>query len=165
MKPSSLFLRGIALSVAIVVIDQLVKHWCVGLVLDAGGPIEITPFFNLVLVWNKGISFGMLAGHDAWLALVIFTGLMTMGLLVWMWRNADRWIGYALALAIGGAIGNLIDRFLHGAVADFLDFHLYGTHWPAFNIADSAIVTGVCIIALHSFLKPSHSRKESHAHE
>lgn len=164
-KLPDLFSRGLLVSLTVMLFDQLVKWMCVALVQQAGGRIEVAPFFNLVMVWNKGVSFGMLAGHDAWLALVIFTFGMLVFLSLWLWRNAEPLVALALGLAIGGASGNLIDRFHYGAVADFFDFHLYGNHWPAFNIADSAIVLGVIIIAGHSLLGAPGSRKEDNAHE
>lgn len=157
-----MFWRALGLAVIIILLDQLTKRIFVEMVIAHGQPIEITPFFNLVLVWNRGVSFGMLAGHDAWLALVLFTCAMTCFLLIWCWRTREKWVNIALGLAIGGAIGNLIDRFRHGAVADFLDFHLYEMHWPAFNVADSAIVIGVCIIALTSLRCAPKTGKEPH---
>lgn len=154
------FVKGICIALAVMVADQAVKYWIIGLLADAQGTITLTPFFNLVMVWNKGISFGMLSGHDAWLGLVIFTIGMIIALLTWLWRNPEKPYIYALGLVIGGAAGNLIDRLKHGAVADFFDFHLYGYHWPAFNIADSAIVIGVIIIGFFSFFGKSSQQEK-----
>lgn len=157
------FIVGICIALAVMIADQAVKLWIIGLLREVeGAPITLTSFFNLVMVWNKGISFGMLSGHDAWLGLVIFTIVMILALLVWLWRTPEKPYVYALGLVIGGAAGNLIDRFRHGAVADFFDFHLYGYHWPAFNIADSAIVIGVIIIGFFSFFGKS-SQQEKQA--
>ncbi len=111
-------------------------------------PIEVTAFFNLVMVWNTGVSFGMFADSVSWMPWVLIGVALVIaaGLSVWLWRCADRFIGLALGLVIGGAIGNVIDRARFGAVADFFDFHVAGLHWPAFNIADSAICIGVALL-------------------
>lgn len=115
--------------------------------------IEVTGFFNLVMVWNTGVSFGLFSGIDARWLLIVVSLAIAVALAIWMWRADNHWLVLALALVIGGAIGNVIDRFWHGAVVDFLDFHLYGWHWPAFNIADSAICIGVGVLLLDS-LRP-----------
>ena len=115
--------------------------------------MELTRFFTLVMVWNRGVSFGFLGGSDLgpWpfvaLALAIVAGLG-----VWLWRLRAGPLAAAIGAVIGGAIANVIDRIHYGAVADFFDFHVAGYHWPAFNIADSAIVVGVGVIVLDAFL-------------
>lgn len=113
-----------------------------------GGSIEVLPVFNLVSVRNEGVSFGMLGGMAPWWALVVLAlGIMT-ALTVWLWRTQSRFLGAALGLLIGGALGNGLDRLRHGAVTDFLDFHLQGYHWPAFNLADVAVFCGAVILVL-----------------
>ncbi len=110
---------------------------------------EITSFFNLVTVYNYGISFGMLNDleYGRWiLALVAVT--VTVALLIWLIKSNDRYLSVALSLIIGGAIGNIVDRVRYGAVADFLDFHINNYHWPAFNIADSAVFVGTALICI-----------------
>lgn len=115
-----------------------------------GGRIEVTSFFNLVLVWNPGVSFGMLDGlGDANPGLLIGLTLAIAALLaVWLWRERRPLARTALVLVLAGALGNLIDRVRFGAVVDFLDFHWAGYHWPAFNVADSAIVIGAGLLLL-----------------
>ncbi|OEJ67560.1 signal peptidase II [Magnetovibrio blakemorei] len=137
--------QGWGLAVLILIADQVSKWWVLGLFSDAGTSyFELTPFFNLVLAWNEGISFGMFgdAGVYGPRILIGLTLLIALGLSVWMMRVETRWSAASLGLIIGGAIGNVIDRFRFGAVTDFLDVHVLGYHWPAFNVADSAIVIG-----------------------
>ncbi|MFO1243436.1 MAG: signal peptidase II [Rickettsiales bacterium] len=152
------FIMGTGLSAIIIAADQLVKHWLV--VLMQSHPHEalaITPFFNLVMVWNRGISFGMFAGDDARHILIGMTSVIVVALCLWLWRATEKHIWVPLGLIIGGATGNVIDRVRWGAVADFFDFHLAERHWPAFNVADSAIVVGVILLLWMSFFskKPS----------
>ena len=113
--------------------------------------IEVLPFFNLVLTFNRGVTFGLLAtDHPAgrWL-LTLLAVAVVLGLGAWLVRARDRMQASALGLIIGGAIGNVVDRLRQGAVTDFLDFHVQGYHWPAFNLADSAIVIGVLLLIAH----------------
>lgn len=144
---------GYALLVAVVVliVDQLSKWVLFDMVGIAGRTaIEVTSFFNLVMVWNPGISFGMLADYNQPLLLIIMTLVITAFLLAWLVRTPYAMVAYALGAVIGGAAGNCVDRLRFGAVADFFDFHLMGYHWPAFNIADSAIFIGVVVLCIHS---------------
>ncbi len=110
--------------------------------------IEILPFFNLVTVWNRGVSFGIFSSDSAlvpWLLSAF--ALAVCGFLMAYLARARRWLlVVAIGGVIGGAVGNIIDRVRFGAVADFLDFHAFGLHWPAFNVADSAIVVGVALM-------------------
>ena len=133
-----------------VFLDQLTKWWILTGVMTPPQNIPVTGFFNLVLVYNRGVSFGFLGGAPSWAtaALIIFALLLSVALCIWMWRADSLLLGTALGFVVGGAIGNVIDRFLHGAVVDFLDFHAAGYHWPAFNVADSAIVMGVAILLI-----------------
>ncbi|MBN8531166.1 MAG: lipoprotein signal peptidase [Alphaproteobacteria bacterium] len=152
--PSKLRLLGIGVATAVFAMDQISKL----LVLHDSSipeqPLEITYFFNLVLVWNRGVSFGLFA-HNAeaarWMLVAVGLGLSAM-VAVWLWRSAARLTSVATGLVLGGALGNILDRLLYGAVVDFLDFHLDAWHWPAFNIADSAICVGVCLLIIESFL-------------
>ncbi|MFC7693690.1 signal peptidase II [Paeniroseomonas aquatica] len=115
------------------------------------------PFLDLVLVHNRGVTFGLLASdHPAgrWL-LILLTGTITVALLVWLRRAQNRTQAAALGLIIGGALGNLMDRLRHGAVTDFLDFHAQGYHWPAFNLADSGIVLGVALLLIAELRAPT----------
>lgn len=115
--------------------------------------IEILPFFNIVMVWNQGVSFGMFSNDSAYGPLIL-SGLalvIAAVFLVWLFRSQSKLQCAAIALVISGAVGNVIDRVRFGAVIDFLDVHVAGFHWPAFNIADSAICIGVFLLIVHSF--------------
>ena len=158
LTPRKAVTLGLAVSAVILVLDLISKWWIVNQVMNPPRAIEITPFFNLVMVWNSGITFGMF-GNTAW-GRWAFAGLALaiVGVLVsWLLRADHRSTALALGLVIGGAIGNVIDRVRWGAVADFLDFHVAGWHWPAFNVADSAIVIGVFVLLLEALF----SRKET----
>ena len=115
--------------------------------------IEILPFFNIVMVWNKGVSFGLFndAGDYGPLALMVLSIFIIGFFLVWMLRTDSKLYLIATPLIIGGALGNVLDRARFGAVVDFLDVHAFGFHWPAFNISDSAIVIGVFLLMAYSF--------------
>lgn len=112
--------------------------------------IEVFPFFNIVMVWNQGISFGMLSGGAAANFLIAMPLVITAFFIVWLFRSTSWFQGAAIALVIGGAIGNVIDRIRFGAVIDFLDFHIRDIHYPAFNIADSCVVIGIGLLIFHS---------------
>ncbi len=145
--------RGLAVAVAILLADQASKFWLIGLLgADGGRSFRLGPVFNLVMVWNPGVSFGLFASESTvmrWI-LVAVSVAVAAGLAVWLVRGVNRWLAIALGLVIGGALGNAIDRVVHGRVADFFDFHVGAWHWPAFNLADSAIVVGVVMLMLDS---------------
>lgn len=143
---------GLMAALAVVVVDQATKVWVAG-VLPLGTFTPVTGFFNLVHTLNPGISFSLFQ-NDGW-GRWVFSGLavvVTTVLLVWLWRVSSRWVAVALGCIIGGAVGNTIDRLRIGAVIDFLDFHVAGFHWPAFNAADSAIVVGAAMILAEGLL-------------
>ena len=124
-------------------------------------PIEVTSFFNLAPVWNPGISFGMFASHNQPLALIALALAIIAVLLVWLARADSRFLANTLGVVIGGAAGNVIDRARFGKVFDFLDFHIYGLHWPAFNVADSSIFIGVVLLCIHGmFFEKRHTSRE-----
>ena len=154
MTFSSYFRNGMAVSAVVLAIDQITKWWIVFTVMQPPRVIEVTPFFNLVMGWNFGVSFGMfdsVPGLAAWLlptAVIAITAV----LVVWLYRVDRLRPAVGLGLIIGGALGNLIDRLRFGAVADFLDFYAWGYHWPAFNAADSAITVGAVALILDSLL-------------
>jgi signal peptidase II len=145
--------QGLAIAGLVVVLDQLTK-WAILTWLERA--IALTPFFNLVLVWNRGVSFGMFDSASR-LGPWVLSGLalaVVVLLLGWL-RRADHPLTAAgLGLIIGGAIGNVIDRVRFGAVIDFLDFHALGWHWPAFNVADSAICVGALLLLVDGLLMP-----------
>ncbi|MBB4286272.1 signal peptidase II [Roseospira goensis] len=140
--------NGLGLAVVVLVLDQITKYAVfVGLQPPFGG-LPVTGFFNIVTVWNRGVSFGLFASGSPWTP-VLLTGLAlaVSALLAWWLRRADsRLLVVALGLVIGGALGNAIDRALYGAVMDFLDVHWAGYHWPAFNVADAAISVGAALL-------------------
>lgn len=144
---------ALAISLVVLVLDQVTKAVVLATI-EERTPIEVTSFFNLVLVWNTGISFGMLAGlgdHSSWV-LVGLSVVIGVVVAVWFAREERGIARLALALVLSGAIGNVIDRVRFGAVVDFLDFHLASYHWPAFNVADSAIVVGAALLILDGLL-------------
>ena len=145
-----MFRFGILVAVAVLLLDQLTKWVILEHVMDPPRVVEVTGFFNLVLVGNRGVSFGMFSSDSAWSQPLLagFALCVAVGLAVWLRRERSRFVALALGLVIGGAIGNAIDRFAHGAVVDFLDVHALGWHWPAFNVADSGISVGVVLIVL-----------------
>ena len=155
--------RGLALAAAVVIIDQVTKWWILERIMLPPRLIEITPFFNLMLTWNRGVSFGLFNTASPWNAWVlsVVALLITALLLAWLARSERRVMAVGLGLIIGGAIGNLIDRVRFGAVADFLDVHAWGWHWPAFNIADAAITIGVAVLIIDSVFGSERQRKHS----
>lgn len=151
-------LPAIALMLAalVIVIDRLTEQAVALYLQDSEGFIEITPFFNLVWTGNDGISFGMLQGlaYGKWL-LSAFAFIITGFFFIWLLRTQSLWVSVALGLIIGGALGNTFERLAYGHVIDILDFHVYGYHWPAFNLTDSAIVGGVTLLMSYEFFKTS----------
>lgn len=143
---------GYAVAAAIVLADQLSKWWILAAVMDPPREIALLPFFNLILAWNRGVSFGFL-GELGWIGPWLLSGLaiaIVIALTVWLSRLSDRYNAISIGLIIGGALGNVIDRLRFGAVVDFLDVHAAGYHWPAFNLADSAITVGVAFLLIES---------------
>ncbi len=126
--------------------------------------IEVLPFFNFVMVWNRGISFGLFNSETDYGAyiLIALAVVISAGFLVWLSRCTNKMQCFGFSLVVGGALSNALDRVRFGAVMDFLDFHAFGYHWPAFNIADSCIVIGVFILMIHAlfFDKPLHTGKQ-----
>jgi signal peptidase II len=148
--------RWLALALLVLVLDQVSKGWVLAnfRLMDRQ---TVTSFFNLVLVFNAGASFSFLAdagGWQKWFFVVLALGISAW-LLVMLRKHAqERLLPAALSLILGGALGNVIDRLRFDAVVDFLDFHVAGYHWPAFNVADSSIFVGVALMLLHQFLQP-----------
>jgi signal peptidase II len=147
--------RWFALSAAIVAADQLTKWLVLGFFENRYPRVELTGFFNLVLVFNKGAAFSLFAQAAGWQTplLAAFALAAAVIVSVLIVRNPGRGLlCLGLALILGGALGNLIDRVRFGHVVDFLDFHALGWHWPAFNVADSAISVGAVILILEGFV-------------
>ena len=144
--------RWLALAAALVALDQLSKY-AITRALTHGSTIEVAPFFNLVLVYNPGAAFSFLASASGWQrGLFIAIAVVASVWVVWLLRRYTRQtlFCFALSLILGGAIGNVIDRVWLGAVVDFLQFHAYGYHFPAFNLADSAITCGAVLLVWES---------------
>jgi signal peptidase II len=145
--------RWLALAALVLVLDQISKTWVLANFRLMDRQI-VTSFFNLVLVFNAGASFSFLAdagGWQKWFFVVLALGI-SLWLLSLLKKHAhERLMPAALSLILGGAIGNVVDRLRFDAVVDFLDFHLAGYHWPAFNVADSAIFVGVALMLWHQF--------------
>lgn len=144
-----------AVAAAIVAADRVTKL----VMLEAFAPgerLQVTGFFNLVLVFNKGAAFSFLAGASGWQTPVFATistvASVVISVLI-VRHSGNRLLCAALALMLGGALGNLWDRLEWGHVVDFLDFHAAGWHWPAFNVADSAITIGAVLLILESFVR------------
>jgi len=142
---------GFAIAVAAVLIDQAHKAWMLGpFALDEKGRAALTPFLDLILVWNRGVSYGLFTqSSDLGRWLLIGFGLAGSLLFGWWLTRTQRLLpALALGLVIGGAFSNVIDRLVHGAVADFFLFHIGGFEWYVFNLADVWIVAGVIGLAL-----------------
>lgn len=112
--------------------------------------VRVTDFFNLVTVWNRGVSFGLFSNASdmgPWILSAVAV-VISVILVLWLRKVETRLLGLGLGMILGGAIGNVIDRLRFGAVFDFLDFHAFGYHWPAFNVADCGVVVGVLLVLL-----------------
>lgn len=149
--PSVGFYGGAAAAL-VVMLDQATKWLMMSVVMDPPRLIPITPFFNLTLGLNRGVSFGMLSGvlGDTPLALVALSMAIVALMVVWLWHATSTMEAIGLGAIIGGALGNVFDRMRLGGVIDFLDVHVAGWHWPAFNLADAAITTGVALLLLNA---------------
>ncbi len=137
---------------AALVLDQATKAWILAIMTADPREIVVTPFLSLVLVWNRGISFGLFgdAGEETRWLLVALAAAICVVLLFWLRRAETRLAAVGIGLVIGGAVGNVIDRVRLGAVVDFVDLHGWGWHWPAFNVADTAITVGVAALLADS---------------
>ena len=150
--------RWLAIAAAVIVLDQASKFAMTQWLAD-GQNLVVTSFFNLVLWHNSGAAFSFLAGAAGWQRVFfIAIALVATVWIVMLLRKQPQFtlFGLALSLILGGALGNLIDRIWLGAVIDFLDFHAAGWHWPAFNLADSAITCGAALMVWDSLKRPAH---------
>ena len=137
---------GTTIAALTLIADQLCKIWMIHVYDIANrGKVVLTPFFDLVLVWNEGISYGLFPqGSPTGQAVLIAIALAaTVALMIWLARTTSTLAAVSIGLIIGGALGNAIDRAVYGAVADFFSLHAFGFYWYIFNIADVAIVIGV----------------------
>lgn len=121
---------GLLVAVPIVAFDRLTKWWVLADLMDPPQAVAVTSFFNLVLVWNRGVSFGLFDSDSHWGPIVLsaFALAISVVLVVWLRRVGSRLPAVAIGMVLGGAIGNVIDRMRYGAVVDFLDFHAFGYH-------------------------------------
>ncbi len=157
-SPSIWLWLGIAL--AVILLDQLTKT-LISRTFELNDSRTLTPFFNLVRAHNTGAAFSFLAGADGWQRW-FFIGLGGVAAVVIVWllarHGGQRLFGWALALILGGALGNVIDRVLHGHVVDFLQFHWNSAYFPSFNVADSAITVGAVLLVLDELLRVRRGR-------
>ncbi|NIP73110.1 MAG: lipoprotein signal peptidase [Gammaproteobacteria bacterium] len=148
-------LRWLWLSLAVVVLDQATKYSAEAM-LELHRPVAVLPLVNLALSYNTGAAFSFLSGAGGWQRwfFAILAAAVATVIVIWMSRlsRRDRWLAAALALIAGGAVGNLIDRLVHGHVIDFIDVYYAHWHWPTFNLADSAITVGVIVLIADGLL-------------
>jgi len=139
-----------------IVLDQATKWWILEGIMQPPRIIPLTPFFNLLLTWNNGVSFGLFNNSNSLNALLLsaLAIVIVVFLFFWLRKAESTRLAVGLGLIIGGALGNVIDRGLHGAVVDFLDFYINNLHWPAFNVADSCITVGAIILIFDSLFSP-----------
>jgi signal peptidase II len=158
------FLRSLAITTIILLLDQLSK-WSALSNLQLGIPEPVLPFMNWLLLFNPGAAFSFLAqgsGWQRWFFTIV--GLVASVYIVWLLRKSqnDKILCVALSLILGGALGNVLDRIMYGAVVDFIDLHYANWHWPAFNIADSAICIGAALIIWGELRKSFGKSTQSH---
>ena len=162
---SKWFFLGLGIALIIVFLDLLTKKIIFNLIdnyqlKNDYLEIKILSFFSLVKVLNKGVSFGMFNQiENSEIIFSIIQGSIGFILLFWLFQVKKPYLAIALGLVIGGAFGNTIDRIKNGAVADFLDFHIASYHWPAFNLADSAIFIGISILLFDEFILNKNFKK------
>jgi signal peptidase II len=158
------FLPSLAIATIILLLDQLSK-WSALSNLQLGIPEAVLPFMNWLLLLNPGAAFSFLAqgsGWQRWFFTIV--GLVACVYIVWLLRKSqsDKLLCVALSLILGGALGNVLDRIMYGAVVDFIDLHYANWHWPAFNIADSAICIGAALIIWGELHKSFGKSTQSH---
>jgi signal peptidase II len=159
-SPSTPGTLALALAALVIALDQASKWWIVAVVAPPPLGLPLAPFLNIVLTRNRGISFGMLPFAGAWgpwLLSALALGVVA-ALFVWQRRAGSRWISTAVGLIAGGALGNVIDRLDARGVVDFIDVYAGAYHWPAFNLADSAITVGVALLIAEALF----NRRERH---
>ncbi|NBJ13733.1 signal peptidase II [Microvirga sp. SYSU G3D207] len=152
---SAASLLGFSAALITLVLDQATKLYTLFVFdLPVKEPVEFAPFINLIVVWNRGISYGLFQQSSdlgRW-ALIVISILAAIGLSVWIRRTSAKLLAASLGLIVGGALGNVIDRLAYGAVFDFIQFHIGSWSWYVFNVADAAIVAGVVGLLYDSFV-------------
>ena len=157
-------LRSLAIATLVLLLDQLSK-WSALSNLKLGIPEEVLPFMNWLLLFNPGAAFSFLAQSSGWQRwFFTILGLAASLYILWLLRKnqSDKMLSWALSLILGGALGNVLDRIMYGAVVDFIDLHYGNWHWPAFNIADSAICMGAALIVFSELRKSFGKSAQSH---
>ena len=157
---SRAMLLWLALAGVVAVADQLIKQYILGNY-RLGDSTTVTSFFNIVRAHNPGAAFSFLAGAGGWQRwFFIALALGAVGFIVWLLRAhpGQKLFCFALSSILGGAVGNVVDRLMHGYVVDFLDFHVRGWHFPAFNIADAGITVGAACLILDELLRVRNAR-------
>lgn len=154
-------LLGLSAALVVFVLDQVSKYWIMNDVLAEKAMIIFTPFFSLVRAWNTGVSFSMFNdwGLSGVIILSFLAFVIIFFLVRWLKTEQSKLVQLSLGFIIGGALGNVTDRVRLGAVFDFLDFSFGSYHWPAFNVADSFICIGACIVIAHGLLVKSAENK------
>lgn len=144
-------LRWSGLSLVVILLDQATKTWASS-ALIFGQPVPVMPCFNLTLLHNTGAAFSFLADAGGWQRWLLTALALTVSLIILVWlsrlHHHQKWLAMALVLVLGGAIGNVIDRIMYGYVIDFIDIYYGQWHWPAFNLADSAISIGAVMLLI-----------------
>lgn len=145
-------IKLLVIALICIIIDQGHKYYMIEIFDIAQiSPVQVTGFFSLVMVWNKGISFGMFNGVETANYFFIIFSTLIVGFLIYLSEKSKNNVEqFAFSLIIGGALGNIIDRLNYGAVADFFDFHYANYHWPAFNFADSFIFCGAVLFIIYN---------------
>ena len=157
-------LRSLAIATLVLLLDQLSK-WSALSNLKLGIPEEVLPIMNWLLLFNPGAAFSFLAQSSGWQRwFFTILGLAASLYILWLLRKnqSDKILSWALSLILGGALGNVLDRIMFGAVVDFIDLHYGNWHWPAFNIADSAISIGAALIVFSELRKSFGKSPQSH---
>jgi lipoprotein signal peptidase len=166
MNRNALTLLGLASSLVVLAADQASKWWVLhALDLPATGQVVLMPVLNLTMVWNRGVTFGLLNGFGAWSHLVLAAIALAVVavLIIWLRRAESPFVAVALGAIAGGAVGNVIDRLRFGAVVDFIDAHVGAWHWYVFNVADAAIVCGVAALIVDNLWSGHRKQGEGHA--
>jgi signal peptidase II len=155
--PLTRLAHALLIALSVIAVDQATKAWILYDVMNPPSVLPLLPFLDIILTWNPGVGFGFFKAHSFWgaLGLLGVAASISTALGVWIWRTTDKLLLVSLSMIIGGAIGNSIDRLRFGAVLDFIYVHVYilGYRFPAFNVADSAITVGVCLLFLESYVR------------
>ena len=156
------FRTGCLIALAALTADQVTKEIVLSYAPRLAEGVPVLPGFSLVFGMNPGVSFSMFSDVPWW-GLTAFALAVVAGFAIWMWWETRLLAVTGLGLIIGGALGNVVDRLRHGAVVDFLDFHIGNYHWPAFNLADTTIAIGVALLLWDGFAESRTSRSERSA--